>query len=298
MPAEGTAWEAGRFDGAAGPKSVLFGRTYEDPSIERAAFGQGGRVLCIASAGCTARSLAEHHDVVAVDINPVQIAYAERRLAGEAAERGKAERLMAALRMLLPLAGIRRADLEAFVAMTDPVAQRERWRALCTWRFRFGVETMFSFTGLRAVYASPFLELLPPRFGRVLLSRLERGFSRHANRDNPWARALLLGDTEGAAEPAPARIELVRADAASYLEAQPAGALRGVSLSNILDGASAEYRRRLFSAVRHAASDDARVVLRSFAEPDDAEAEETAARDRSMLWGSVMVRRARELPEP
>jgi hypothetical protein len=157
------------------------------------------------------------------------------------------------------------------------------------------METMFSFTGLRAIYASPFLELLPPRFGRVLLSRLERGFATHPNRENPWARALLLGDVEGPQQPAPASIELVHADAARFLEQQPAGSFRGLSLSNILDGASDEYRERLFAAVRRAGSDDAVVVLRSFAEPRDAAEAEAAGRDRSMLWGSVRTVRAQEL---
>ena len=48
-----TAWKAGRFDARVGPKQILFGRMYEDAAIERAAFRPGGRVFCIASAGCT-----------------------------------------------------------------------------------------------------------------------------------------------------------------------------------------------------------------------------------------------------
>ncbi|MGD8859918.1 MAG: DUF3419 family protein [Myxococcales bacterium] len=295
MPDSTTAYEAGRFDGAAGPGSVLFGRTYEDPEIERAAFPRGGRVFCIASAGCTARHLAGEHEVVAVDINPAQVHYARARLAGEPAVQGKAERVMAGLRRLMPLAGIRRQQLEEFVELGDPAQQQQRWQQLCTARFRLGMDTMFSFTGLRAVYASPFLELLPPRFGGVLLSRLERGFATHPNRDNPWARALLLGDVEGPQPPATGSIALVHADAASFLEQQPAGSFQGLSLSNILDGASDEYRQRLFAAVRRAASDDAAVVLRSFAEPGDAAEADAARRDRSMLWGSVRVARARDL---
>jgi S-adenosylmethionine:diacylglycerol 3-amino-3-carboxypropyl transferase len=78
----GTAWEAGRLDAGRGPPRVLFGRMYEDPAIERAAFAPGGRVFCIASAGCTAMHLSPRHDVVAVDINPVQLAYAKSRIEG------------------------------------------------------------------------------------------------------------------------------------------------------------------------------------------------------------------------
>ena len=50
-----TVWVAGRFDAKAQSKKILFGRMYEDaPGIELKAFKPKGRVLCIASAGCTA----------------------------------------------------------------------------------------------------------------------------------------------------------------------------------------------------------------------------------------------------
>ena len=78
----GNVWERGRFDAADGPGKILFGRMYEDAAIELDAFARGGRILCIASAGCTAMALAPHYEVVAVDINPVQLRYAERRFAG------------------------------------------------------------------------------------------------------------------------------------------------------------------------------------------------------------------------
>ena len=54
----GTVWTHGRFDARGGPGKVLFGRMYEDASIEAGAFPPGGRVFCIASAGCTAMRLA------------------------------------------------------------------------------------------------------------------------------------------------------------------------------------------------------------------------------------------------
>ncbi len=288
-----TVWNRGRLDSRAGPKRILFGRTYEDPTIELEAFGSAGRVLCIASSGCTARQLAAHHDeVVAVDINPVQLAYARHRLAGGAGQLGTAERVMAALRFFLPLTGITRSKLEAFLAMDDVEAQAARWEALATRRFRFGVGALFSLVGLRAAYSRDLLDVLPRRFGRVLLSRLSRGFATHPNRDNPYAHALFLGAPLPADEPAPGRIELVCSDVASYLEDQPAGSFSGISLSNVLDGASREYRARLFEAAKHAATDEGVVVLRSFGEPENPGDAEMAARDQSLLWGSVRVAKA------
>jgi len=264
---------------------------YEDPAIEAEAFPPGGRVLSIASAGCTARALAERHEVVAVDINPAQLAYARRRLAGAPAEEGAAEKLMGAFRRLLPLAGLGRSDLDEFLAMDRPDEQLEVWnRRLCTRRFRLGLDALLSVAGLRAVYASPFLGVLPPRFGRVLLGRLERGFAVHPNRTNPYARALFVGQPPspafGAAKGA---IELVCRDAASYLEGQPAGSFSGFTLSNILDGATAGYRKRLSAAVKRASTSDGVVVLRSFGEPDRRAPDDRAACDRSMIWGTVRV---------
>jgi hypothetical protein len=77
-----TAWTAGRLGPFHGPLRLLFGQMYEDAEIEREAFAGKDRVFCIASAGSTARRLADEHDVVACDINPVQLAYAERRARG------------------------------------------------------------------------------------------------------------------------------------------------------------------------------------------------------------------------
>ena len=64
-----TVWERGRFDARHRAKQVLFGRMYEDASIELGAFRPRSRVFCIASAGCTAIRLAQSHEVVAIDIN-------------------------------------------------------------------------------------------------------------------------------------------------------------------------------------------------------------------------------------
>jgi S-adenosylmethionine:diacylglycerol 3-amino-3-carboxypropyl transferase len=276
---------------------VLFGRMYEDTAIERSIFEPGGRVFCIASAGCTALDLCDLHEVVACDINPVQLAYAERRLRGATPQVGTAERVMGFGRWMMPLAGWSSAALQEFLALDDPAKQVEYWRAhLDTWRFRTGFDTMMSLTSLRAVYAGRFLAFLPPRFGAVMRARMERCFARHSNADNPYARALLLGDV--AARPLPSRaahIQLALSDAASYLEACPAGFFGGFTLSNILDGAEESYRDRLFAAVRRAGTRDAVVVLRSFGEAAAAMATNLAGDDRSMLWGIVDARRVAEL---
>jgi S-adenosylmethionine:diacylglycerol 3-amino-3-carboxypropyl transferase len=292
-----TTWRRGRFDARLGRQAVLFGRMYEDPAIELAAFRPGGRVFCIASAGCTAMALARSHEVTAADVNPVQLAYAERRIAGGPSVLGSAEKVMAFGRALTPLLGWRRARVDAFLDLADPGEQASYWRRyLDTWRFRAALEALLSTTALSAVYAPRFLGFLPRRLGAVMRARLARGFATHPNRDNPFARALLLGELAAAAPLAEAgRIRLVLADAAAFLEAQPAASFDGFSLSNILDGAGPGYARRLFAAVRHAAAPGALAVLRSFGEPEGAPASNRAAQDRALLWGIVDVRPAREL---
>lgn len=304
MAADGTVWERGRFDARDGSKRVLFGRMYEDPYVELERFGEPGRVFCIASAGCTALALSTRHEVVAVDINPVQLEYARARLQGAPMRHGTAEKVMGIGRGLAPVAGWTRGRLEAFCDLDDPEAQRAYWEAhLNTWRFRFGLDLLLSVTALRAFYSSPLLASLPPRFGRVLRARMERGLFRHPNRDNEWARALFLGElSPGPAEARPDRITLEQMDAAGFLENAPAHSFDGFTLSNILDGATDGYRRRLFDAIRHAAKPGAKVALRSFGEPSTGAGAfgdprfDAAAEDRSLLWGVVDVRLVSELP--
>jgi S-adenosylmethionine:diacylglycerol 3-amino-3-carboxypropyl transferase len=290
-PAAETAWERGRLDARHGPNQLLFGRMHEDSAIELAAFAPGGRVFCIASAGCTAMALSQRHEVVAADINPMQVAYVRARIAGAAPRRGTAERLMALARAFAPLVGWRRSLVAEFLDMDEPAAQIAFWRQrLDTRRFRAGLDLLLSRGLLEIVYAKSFLIVLPPRFGEVLRARMERCFARHPNRGNPYARALLLGELpDSPPAAAPRRIELVCSEAAEFLEGERPGSFNGFTLSNILDGAAAGYRTRLAAAVRHAAAPGAVAVLRSFGEPAGASTNNLAADDLSMLWGTVEV---------
>jgi S-adenosylmethionine:diacylglycerol 3-amino-3-carboxypropyl transferase len=297
MTAAVTVWERGRLDARVGPRQVLFGRMYEDASIELGAFRPGSRILCIASAGCTAMKLAPHHDVVAVDINPVQLDYAARRIHGDPGFRGSAERVMDFARFFAPLAGWYPSRVRAFVELDDPAEQMEYWqRQLNTWRFRTALDVLFSVTALRSVYSSPLLDFLPKRLGAVMRRRMERCFGRHTNRSNPYARSLLLGELSVDPPPPEAtKIGLVHADAASFLESQAPGSFDGFTLSNILDGADEAYRQKLIAAVKRAAAPGAVTVLRSFGEQSADSPANRAADDRAMLWGSVLVRPAAEL---
>jgi S-adenosylmethionine:diacylglycerol 3-amino-3-carboxypropyl transferase len=296
-----TPWAAGSL--RAGPQRLLFGNMYEDAEVECAAFApvQGrGRVFCIASAGPTAMRLAEEHKVLACDINPVQLAYAESRANGSPVRVGDAERAMNYARALMPLAGWRRGVVREFLSLSNTAEQIKYWRRhLDTWRFRVGFDALLSRTVLRRVYSPPFLAFLPERFGAALRGRMERGFARHPNSLNPFARLLLLGEIDAVlarkSEVRPADLQFVQGDAASVLEACAPGSFSGFALSNILDGAEPAYRSRLANAVRRAATGDAVVILRSFAEALSEPAANHAAEDRSLLWGQVNIGSAERL---
>jgi SAM-dependent methyltransferase len=286
-----TGWERGRLDARGGPSKLLFGRMYEDASVELNAFPAGGRVFCIASAGCTAMKLALHHDVVAVDINPVQLAYAQHRFVGERGRRGVAERIMRIARTFAPLAGWWPSTVRAFLDLDDPGEQLAYWRRhLNTRRFRVAMDSLFSMPALRTIYASSFLTFLPPNFGAVMRGRMERCFARHPNRTNAYAHALLLGELSFETPPPEARnIRVVHADAATFLEQEPTGSFDGFTLSNILDGADSAYQRRLLAAVKRTAAPGAIVVLRSFREPSADLPANHAAEDAAMLWGIINI---------
>lgn len=287
-----SSWSRGRLDARTGPGHLLFGRMYEDAALELRLFPPGGRIFCIASAGCTAIALSPRHEVVAVDVNSAQIEYVRHRVAGGAPRPGQVDRGMSALRACAPAIGWNARRTNAFLALQDPDEQTAAWRKhFDTTRFRAALDFVLSPALMQLVYARPLLQALPSRFGRVLRGRLERGFARHPNCSNPHARALLAGEWGTPTLPREARsIRLACADAAEFLEREPPASFDAFTLSNILDGAGESGALRLWQAVRRAGKAGAIALLRSFAEPRDPAHAMLAAEDRSMLWGSVEAR--------
>jgi len=277
------------YDWATAP--LLFGASYEDAAIELEAFRRGSRVFAIAASGETAQLLAEAgHRVTAVDVNPTQVQYACARMAGAARIRGRVERMLSLGRAFIPAAGWSRERIGEFLSMEETGAQVEYWdRVLDTRRFRMALDALLLF---RFAFARHLTDSLPAAFGAVVRCRLRRCWGNHPNRQNPFARLLLLGDAEDTRRTD--GVELVCADAAEYLESRPAGSFDGFALSNILDGAPAAYCARLRSAVRRAASAGAVIVIRSLSEPRTGVRENLAERDRSPLWGVVQVCGAEE----
>ena len=302
MNAEATPWQRGRLDAWRGSPRLLFGQMYEDWTVEAEVFPATGQVFCIASAGCTSMALAARGlTVTAVDINPAQVDYVRSRLNGGPVRAGTADQFFAAGRRALPLLGLPRSSREVFMEMDEPAAQVRYWRTrLETARFRAALALVINPPALRVVYNPAFVRVLPRRFDRIIRGRLERCFSLHPNRTNPYAWRFFLGiEPTEAGFPHPlagdgrvwAAIELVCADAAAYLESCPPAHFVGFSLSNILDGTEPAYGERLMAAVRRSAQAGAVTVLRSFMEPEPGESTEWAARDRSMLWGRLRIQK-------
>jgi SAM-dependent methyltransferase/uncharacterized membrane protein YphA (DoxX/SURF4 family) len=294
---EATPWSRGRLDGRSGPPQLLFSRMHEDWRVEAEVFRPGGRIFCIASSGDTAMALARRgFHVTAVDVNPAQIEYARARAAGALPGPGVVDRQQAMARRLLPWLGLRKRDLREFLLLSEPAEQTAFWRRrLDNPRLRVLLRLGLHKALLRLTHDPSFVSFVPPRFDLVILGRLERTWANHPNQENPYAWRLLLGEDPPANEPnatdieAPADVEFLCADAAEYLASGPPGRFDGFTLSNVLDAAPPAYGERLLAAVHHAAAPGAVMVLRSFAEPRNAQAAAWAARDRSPLWGSIEV---------
>ena len=283
-----TPWERGRFDARVAPRRLLFGHMY-NPAIQDRAFTPGARVFCIASAGDTALALAERHPVVAVDINPVQLAYARSRLGGGGTNR---HRRAVAVRgsVAPPTCRVASGDRGGVLALDSTETQLAFWHAhLDTRRFRAGVDLLLSLTGLRQIYASPFLRVLPPRFGAVM--RAPHGallLAPSQRRRTPTPGPCCWGEYHVGSTASPP-VEWVCADAAGYLEPYPRLASTASPCPTCSMAYLSGYRARLLAALRRAGTPVFRVVLRSFAEPSGPLTANVAAEDRSMLWGLVEV---------
>lgn len=293
-----TPWAQGHVDARGARPELLFGAMFEDWTIEAELFRPGSRIFAIASAGCTSLALASRGmAVVAVDVNRMQVEYVAARLAGAPIAGGAIDRKLARLRRALRWIGPRESEIHVFLAMADPVEQRRLFRQHASRPLpRALLRAVLDPLVLRFAYAPQFLRALPPRFDRIVLQRLERGFATHPNRTNPYAWRLLTGSVappvgQDQEAHAAAEVRVVVADAADFLERSPPASFDGFTLSNILDGASDEYRHRLFAAIARAAAPGATVVLRSFGEPWTEEARHLAIRDRALLWGRIDVTR-------
>jgi hypothetical protein len=228
--------------------------------------------------------------VTAVDIDPHQLAYAKWRAEGGLGRAGAAEHLLGFGRVMARLAGWTQRKIIEFLDFSECARQLEYWdEKLDTPIWRAAVDTLLAPRVLRLCYAGPFAASLPPDFGRRIRERLRRGWASHPNRSNPYAAALMSGRASVDPGPSATPIQFACADAAEFLEGSPASTYDAFALSNISDGASPEYLRRLRNAVEHASTPDAVVVSRSFAEPGSDTTTNCAALDRSMLWGVVEV---------
>lgn len=285
-----TPWRGGPF--RAQRNGVIFGQMYEDPLIELRAFKPQSRVFCIASAGCTARTLAAAgHHVSAVDINPQQLSYASSRAAGAPSQKGRADQMMAIGRWLARAAGWTRTRLKAFLNLSDTGQQLAYWDSeLDTAILRTLVDTLLAPHFLRLCYGDPFVDAVPQNFGWCLRQRLRQGWARHSNRSNPYAASLLLGVPPVDPGTPSSPIRFICADAAEFLESCPGSQFDAFTLSNIGDGADQSYLRRLRAAISHAAAPGAIVVTRSFSDPQSGSGPNCAAEDRSFLWGVVEVK--------
>jgi S-adenosylmethionine:diacylglycerol 3-amino-3-carboxypropyl transferase len=292
-----TPWIAGPLRRTGRRPRLVFGRMHEDWALEARVFPRGARVFAIASAGTTALRLAVRGDhVTAVDLNPAQVAYVERRLEGAPEEVGAADRFLALARRWLRPIWAREEELVAFLSLDDPREQERFWRRrLDGAALRAALAVALHRAVLGRLYAAPLVRALPRRFAAGVRERLEGGFARHPNRWNPFAWRLLLGrDPPGSppfAAPAPGTVRAVHAEAAATLESCAPSSFDAFTLSNILDGAGAAHRDRLLAAVIRAAAPGAMVILRTLGEPADPGQASWAREDRALIWGGILVAR-------
>ena len=242
-----TAWQNGCFRAArAGRRKLLFGCMYEDAAIELRAFQPGGRIFCIASAGCTAMKLAARHTVVAVDINPVQVAYVQERLArprpGSAWQRRTHSRLCSHASRLSQDG----TDARSTPSSISTIRSNNSSTGGVIWtRADFVPPFLFCSRGSFFGRFTPLHFLMVCRRISELYCELEWSA---ASRCTPIVgirmRMPCFRETCALARTILTlrQIQLQCAEAADFLERQPAGSFTGFSLSNILDGTNRGVR--------------------------------------------------------
>ncbi len=180
---------------------------------------------------------------------------------------------------------------------------------------------------LRLVYGPEFVRLAPANLGAIAFNRLEQVFTQIAARNNPYIWQAFVGSyTEQAvtrnALPLyllPANLPAVRAglertefavsDMTQVLQNCEPGSVHFVALSNILEGMSASYGRKLLTALTHAMHPAGAAVLRFLLPPppdwqswlgpglcvDDELSADLEARDRSLFCRFIrVIRKVRE----
>jgi S-adenosylmethionine:diacylglycerol 3-amino-3-carboxypropyl transferase len=281
-----TPWRYSRLAPGSGSR-LVFGQMHEDAAIERA--GLHGRIFSIASAGDVALALAADpaRTVTAIDINPAQVEYVRSRLAGGRRRGGAADRLMGLGRRA---AGWHSDEIGRFLDLDDPAEQAEVWaRSFDTRRARIALGMTLGPLGLVLSRWPAGHPTLPARFDGAILERLRRGWATHPNAGSEQARLVLLGPdrTSVAAPTVPLRLEA--GDAAAFLASVEPGSFDGFALSNIFDAVGPAYADRLRRAIVRAAAPGARVVLRTFREPRSDAEDAWARRDRTHIWGGIVV---------
>lgn len=278
---------------------ILFGVSYEDERIELDAFADARRVCVVATSGeVVAACAAAGLEVVAVDFNPAQLAYARERVAGGPTRRGSAQLVMDTLRQGLTAVAPawRPRHLISHLLHDDGPAARQYWdEALDSRAFRAVVKASLQ-PGLRlGVLARPELfGFLPPRFHRVIRERIADGLERHGMAGNRFAWRLLAGrELPGwhLPEVDQEAITWQLADVADHLESVPEGSYDGVSLSNVVDGVPRHFGRRLLTAARRAVRRGGPIVWRTFSDPG-LPGPGRAAEESAMVWGQVQVEAA------
>lgn len=283
------------------PGRHVWGRTLEDGAVELEFFPRGGRILSVASAGCVALALAARGDcVTAVASDPVQAEYVRRRQEGRPGGAGRFERTLERLAFRLRSQALDERLLRRFLELEHVDEQSrfwrehldsEAWRTFLRRRLAPALFNLASLGGRRPLDG--------PAFAKTIRKRLERTWSHHSNRSNPFLWRLFMAKEPPGRLPSPSRDEsclLIEDDVVSFLDGRRPHSFDGFHLSNLLDEVDSNYRRRLCEAVARTGTRGAKATLRSLADASLGAPHDYVTLDRSPIWGRLHVLDAEELP--